>query len=150
MPDVAVTPIRYHIGSSLLDLHQLSEKLADHEALRDFSPKQRYGLETALEELVTNAIKYGLPSSPEPLLEITIESAPPDTLVLIIRDNGGPFDPSQKPEKQKPVDLESMPMGGLGLSLVHDLSDRIIYQRKGQENFTTVYFAKETPLSGRP
>ena len=61
-----------------------------------------------------------------------------DTLVVIIVDDGAPFDPSRAPQTDITVSLEDRPLGGLGLLLVHEMMDAVEYHRVRECNVVTL------------
>lgn len=82
-----------------------------------------------LEELVVNAITYGGRQPETGLLEIQLcEQAA--GLLVDIRDNGLAFDPFSLPAPDIDADLDSRPIGGLGVFLTKELSSSFAYERK--------------------
>jgi serine/threonine-protein kinase RsbW len=112
--------------------------------VEDFAGAQRIGIDDrarvliVVEELVTNLVKYGYPAGMQPgSVEITLRRVG-DRLDIEIVDDGQPFDPFARPEPLLDGDLESRPIGGLGLHLVKSLMDRTDYRRDGRRNIVSM------------
>ncbi len=86
-----------------------------------------YVINLALDELITNVVSYGFGGVPEPEIRITLRMEG-DALVLIMEDNGQPFDPTQEVPTDVTSPLAERPIGGLGLHLVKNFADRLSYE----------------------
>ena len=86
-----------------------------------------YVINLALDELITNVVSYGFGGVPEPEIRITLRMEG-DALVLIVEDNGQPFDPTQEVPTDVTSPLTERPIGGLGLHLVKNFADRLSYE----------------------
>lgn len=89
------------------------------------------------EEIVTNVAKYaGL--KPTDTLELQL-SCNKETLALLVRDSGEPFDPLHQGHRSPlGADIDSAEIGGLGVHLVTQLSDRQNYQRSERYNILRI------------
>jgi sigma-B regulation protein RsbU (phosphoserine phosphatase) len=85
------------------------------------------------EELVTNVQKYaGLPEDGEIALALECDG---ELLSLEVRDRGRPFDPLDTGHRAKlGANTDSAAVGGLGVHLVTQFSDRQVYHRDGDTN----------------
>jgi anti-sigma regulatory factor (Ser/Thr protein kinase) len=94
-------------------------------------------LQLALEELATNAIKYGYFGRDAGQIEIrlTIDAW---TARLRIADNGAPFDPLTATAPDFARGLEEREIGGLGIHLIRRVMDTVHYERCGGKNIVTV------------
>ena len=91
----------------------------------------------ALEEIVTNIIKYGYDDGA--VHEIIVRITPaPGLLELCIEDDGHPFNPldAAKPDLSKPV--EDRDPGGLGIYLIIQMTRQVAYERSGGLNSLVV------------
>jgi sigma-B regulation protein RsbU (phosphoserine phosphatase) len=121
--------------------NEISDMAAAREAMDDFGAELRIPepslnqLQVALDEIVSNVIKY---SSPEGLsLEILVRiSARRNDVTLEIIDNGAPFDPRTAPDPP-PAEQRQRP-GGLGIHMVRKLVDELSYRRTDGRNHTTL------------
>ena len=109
-----------------------------------------YTVNLALEELVVNVIRYAFMDLDEHLIDISL-SIVDQQLILVIEDDGRPFDPqsgNMRPDEyaEDPDDLE---VGGLGLVLVLDMVDLLKYTRVNNRNRTEVrikFYETEEPV----
>jgi serine/threonine-protein kinase RsbW len=100
-----------------------------------------FAMETALEEIITNAIKYGTSAQPAGPISLTITAAQ-DRIELVIEDRGDAFDPTKVPSPAVDCNLEDMPVGGLGIHLIRSVMDGFEYQRVNHRNQVRVWLAR--------
>ena len=86
-------------------------------------------LRLAVDEAVANVINYGQASAIT--LCVTIEA---DELMLTIDDDGVPFDPTQGTKTDLTVPADERPPGGMGIILMHQMTDSLSYRRAGGHN----------------
>ena len=87
----------------------------------------------ALEEIVSNVMLYAYPhSSGRVLVEYT---AP---MIFTITDSGIPFDPTKQKEADITLSAEEREIGGLGIHLVRQIMDEVIYERVEDKNVLTL------------
>lgn len=103
----------------------LVEQQASFEAM--------YLVSLAIEELVTNCIKYGYSDSSNHTIDFLL-SVSDDTLRLDVIDDGSPFNPLEAPRPDLSLAPEKRPIGGLGLHLLRELADDMNYERKDGTN----------------
>jgi serine/threonine-protein kinase RsbW len=94
-------------------------------------------LQLALEEFVTNAIKYGYPDRDPGQIEIRL-AIDPTSARLRITDDGAPFDPLAAAPPDFARTLEEKEIGGLGIHLICKVMDTVHYERRGNRNIITV------------
>lgn len=137
--DITLMAIRWHGGNTLTlrtdggDLHQLEAfveavgsraRLSDHETPR---------LRLAVEEAVTNVIRYAHATS------IRLDSEVRDgVLHVTLTDDGQPFDPTQAPDVDTTVPADQRVEGGLGILFMRRMSDALTYRREGERNVLTI------------
>ena len=119
----AMTPISEAITS------KLEERGASQSAI--------FACSLALEELVTNIIKYGYDDDLEHEIDIELRVGDTD-FELQITDDGHEFDPFQAPEPDIDAPLEERSIGGLGIHFVRNLVDRYQYSRQNEKNVVTI------------
>jgi len=83
-------------------------------------------LTQAVDESLTNIVVHGYRGQPG-FIEIELSRAG-DSLVVCLRDQAPPFDPTAVPSPDVTVPLEKRPPGGLGVHLTRRLADRISYR----------------------
>jgi len=101
-------------------------------------------LELVVEELFLNIVNHANPKT-RPEVEITcsrqgVGDVLEEMLCVAMRDWGPPFNPLEKENPALEQDLESRPIGGLGVYLVTQMADHCAYARKDGSNLFTVCF----------
>ncbi len=81
---------------------------------------------TAVTEAVTNIILHGYRSR-SGSIEIDV-NRDRNTLLVHLRDQAPPFDPTTVPPPDLTVPLDKRPAGGLGVHLMRQLVDKMIYR----------------------
>jgi len=120
----------------------VSAEMSEIDRLRDFlkdrlrgvriSGDDLFRLDLALFEIMVNIVRYGYPDGAgEIRLDIRVQ---PDEIRLEIRDHGIPFDPQAVPPPAMDEILSGRKKGGLGIHLVRNLTDGMMYRREGPEN----------------
>lgn len=100
-------------------------------------PSLVISLNLALEEAVTNVISYAYPEGQEGTVDIDVR-ATKEQLEFVISDSGIPFDPTTKEDADITLGVEERPIGGLGIFLVRQLMDTILYEYKDKKNILTL------------
>ncbi|MFP4528951.1 MAG: ATP-binding protein [Candidatus Kapaibacterium sp.] len=124
----------FELENDLSEIERLNSILEDLAA-RGLLPQDKlFGVNLALEELITNVISYAYDDDARHLIGLAFEFK--DGKVDIeIADNGREFDPFE--EAAKP-DLdaapEDRPIGGLGVHFVKQMMDEYSYSRKNGKN----------------
>jgi len=85
-------------------------------------------LNLALEEWVANVIGYAYPKGMRGHVEVTADVTD-NVLTLVIKDHGTPFDPTQYEEIDVDAGLNERSIGGLGIHLVRNIMDTVVYER---------------------
>ena len=94
-------------------------------------------LNLAIEEAVVNVMNYAYPEGTKG--DITIEaSSDGKEMKFSITDTGKPFDPTAKPEVDITLSAEDRAIGGLGIHLIRQITDRINYERTSGHNILTL------------
>jgi anti-sigma regulatory factor (Ser/Thr protein kinase) len=92
-----------------------------------------YLVSLAIEELVTNCIKYGYKDSNSHTIDFLLR-VDGETLRLEVIDDGNPFNPLEAPRPDLSLPPEQRPIGGLGLHLLRELADEMRYERRDGTN----------------
>jgi len=101
-------------------------------------------IELVVEELFLNIVNHARPRIKEEV-EIRcarqrLREAPEEMFCIAIRDWGPPFNPLEKEPPSLEQDLDSRPIGGLGVYLVTQMADHCAYARAEESNLFTVCF----------
>lgn len=92
-----------------------------------------YLVSLAIEELVTNCIKYGYQDANGHTIDFLL-SVDAGVLSLEVVDDGNPFNPLDAPRPDLSLPPEKRPIGGLGLHLLRELADEMRYERRDGTN----------------
>lgn len=103
----------------------------------DFNQAQTMQMNLALEEAVVNVMKYAYPKDTPGDVNVDV-CCDEGRLVFTISDSGTPFDPTAREKVDTTLSLEERPIGGLGIFLVRELMDSVVYQRVDGMNVLTL------------
>jgi len=90
-------------------------------------------LNLALEEIVVNVIRYGHPEGGTHEIQVWL-SLEQDCVIATVEDDGVPFNPLEAPEPDLDSPIETRPIGGLGIHLVRNITDGLVYRRNEGRN----------------
>ena len=96
----------------------------------------------------SHTLKRGVGTAVEPgVHDVRITLWRDDTILHVeVTDDGVPFDPMTYELPAAPRDLESAPIGGLGIKLMRSFADGIAYRRCGAMNRLTLSFLIAEPV----
>ena len=114
----------------LQKIEQILEKLAQR---LDLTQKCKCETNLAMEELISNIIRYGYADQSEHNVNVTISHQDP-TLTIRIEDDGAPFNPVEIKSPDLSGSPEKRRIGGLGVHLAKCFTDSIEYRRQGSKN----------------
>lgn len=120
--------------SELPRLFQAAEPFMEENRL---SPGCRYAALLALEEMITNIIKYGYDDRGAHEIAVSL-CAGGGNLRIRLEDDGHEFDPVAAPDPEKGKPLHEMKIGGLGIHLVRSMVDEIVYRRDRGRNLLDI------------
>ncbi len=126
------------ISESIANLMSFSSEV---ECDLPLSDEQKYLLRLVIEEIATNIIKYGYDSDNHGVIQVACLCID-NVLRVTIRDHGRPFDPHDTPPPDLDSDLASRPVGGLGIFLVRELSDHLIYHHDASSGWNELVVIK--------
>ena len=128
------------IGAGSAELARGLAELTDLLTAHGVGPKPRFQAELVLEEMVSNVFRHGHDDGASHVVDVTICVTPAD-IVLVISDDGRPFNPLERPDPVMPDDIADAAAGGLGIMLVRKAARRLAYERTGGRNRLTVTIA---------
>lgn len=104
--------------------------------------RPRFQAELVLEELVTNVIRHGYDDQGAHPVDVTL-SATPEDLIMVVSDDGRPFNPLERADPKPPASLAEAHVGGLGIMLVRKAARALSYERSGGRNRLTVLIPRD-------
>ena len=125
------------IANDFADLGGLMEGATEFLESQGVDAQAVYRINLALEEMVTNIIKYGYDAPGRHKIEITLNVSEKEVTAVII-DDGHDFNPVLQ-ERNPPADkLEDREIGGLGIHLMKKLLDRMEHRREEGRNILEI------------
>ena len=102
------------------------------------STKIQLQMEIVIDELFSNIAKYAYnPEIGVATVRVEVEEEPVSVIVTFI-DEGKPYDPLEKEEPDVTLGLEEREIGGLGIYMVKQSMDDVIYEYKNGKNILKV------------
>ena len=127
-------PSHLSLRASMEDIGRLLPFITDVAQQAGIDEKEMKRLRLAVEESVANVINYGGATS------ITLQAKAEDgQLVLTIDDDGQPFDPTEGSSTDLSVPADQRPPGGMGIIMLHKMTDGLEYQRVDGHNILTLH-----------
>ncbi|MBU1695011.1 MAG: ATP-binding protein [Verrucomicrobia bacterium] len=129
--------LRMTIANRLEELRRVEGEVSAFLEARRVPPAWIYAASLALEEMLTNIIKYGYDDDREH--EIVLHAALDGReLALTLEDDGHAFDPTALPPPDATRRLEDRPVGGLGIHLTRKMTDGMSWRREGGRNILQI------------
>ncbi|MEQ1573770.1 MAG: ATP-binding protein [Vicinamibacterales bacterium] len=129
---------RLRFPPTLPGLEHAASALRELLNARHVDSSPRYNVELAFEEAVSNIVRHGSPIGD---VEVVIRFDD-DEIVMMLEDDGVPFDPRERPDPVMPTSIDDAPVGGLGLVLLRKILTRMVYERTPQNrNLLTLAIA---------
>lgn len=135
MPD----EIRATLPVRLSRVREFAEEVEAFGQTAGLPDTKVYIVNLTLDELIANVVMYGFKGVEDPRIEVELALAD-NKLVLVLEDNGRPFDPTQDVNPDITSELIDRPVGGLGRYFVKRLADRISYEWVNGRNRVTAEY----------
>jgi len=104
----------------------------------NLSEEESYHLEISVVEAVNNAIKHAYGNEPGHYVEVVI-TLYKDRIELKVCDTGKRMEPGDIPGMDfDPDDRENLPEGGMGLFIMHEIMDSVVYESSEEKNVLTL------------
>lgn len=112
----------------------------------DLGSELVFRLDLCASELVANIVSYAFDDeAPHTIaLDLILE---PQSVKLVVADDGREFDPLELPEPVTPATLEEASVGGLGVHLVRQFADQVSYERASGRNQLTLAWTRPSRSS---
>ena len=128
---------RLTLPNDLRQIPQLEGFLEEIFGSVNVTPEISSGVNLALEEAVSNVMKYGYAPGSEGFVDIEA-LVRRGSLEFIVTDTGIPFDPTAAEMPDINLGVEERPIGGLGIYLVRTMMDKVSYRREDGRNILTM------------
>ena len=125
--------IETSILNKIRDLSRMPDVVAQLAEEQGLSDDVVFGLNVALDEMLSNIIKYGY--TDDAIHEIRIRLSVADAVLTAeIEDDGQAFDPCAAAPVDVDAPLEERKVGGLGIHIVRKLMTEVGYERINGRN----------------
>ena len=115
-----------HDTAQVRDLNDMREFLETAVLTLGGSDDDAGDLVLAVNDAVTNVLLHGYDGRPGPVT-ICVEVVN-DDLRVVLTDNAPLFDPTRVPPPDIFLPLEDRPLGGLGVHMMRQLTDELVYR----------------------
>ena len=95
-------------------------------------------LDLLIEEIFMNVCCYGYPDGRQGIVNLTYSIPAAGDLSVEVADQGAEFNPLTAAQPDLTLNLESRPIGGLGIFLVKTLAPSVTYRRDRDWNRLTI------------
>ncbi len=129
------------LANQISELERLSQWVEQVGRELDLSDRQVFHLNLALEELVTNVMKYAYGPGGNGAICLEME-ADPERLTVRVIDSGPEFNPLALPQPSTDLPLEERRVGGVGIYLTEKVIDQLSYRRRRELNELTLVMAR--------
>lgn len=117
-----------NLRNDLRELPALASEVGAQLLAAGVEEPLRYAVDLALEELLSNTIRYGYEDGDEHRIRIEVALSD-EELRVTIADDARPFDPTKAPEPPRPASLADTPLGGRGILMVRRMIADMRYRR---------------------
>lgn len=120
------------IDADVLAIPKISQSLDETMRIHAFSDEEILDTQLAVEEAVTNVIMHGYAGNPG---QIALTCRTTHGLVEVqIEDTAPQFNPLSIPQPDIDGDIEERKIGGLGVFLIQQVMDEVIYRYEDGKN----------------
>ena len=106
---------------------------------REYPTKVIRQISVAIDELMSNIIKYGYPEHKGPISVSMYELTGTNMLKVQFTDRAIPFDPTAMPDPDITASADERQIGGLGIMMVRKIMDGFDYVYEDGKNVVTLY-----------
>ena len=132
-----VDRIELELSNQLTELNRIAAAVEDLAGRHRLPDTLAYHLNLSLDELFTNIVSYGYDDGGTHCIRLAL-TVDGGMLECVLRDDGKPFNPLDRPEPDLNLPADQRPIGGLGIFLVKKAMDEVAYRREGSENVLTL------------
>jgi len=130
-------PFHQIITNDFANLSGLMERATGFLESQGVDAQAVYRINLALEEMVTNIIKYGYDTQVRHEIEVTLDVGATEVAMVII-DDGHDFNPVLHDGEQSADKPEGREIGGWGIPLMKKLLDHMNHRREAGRNILEI------------
>jgi len=119
------------------EVSRVQDSLEQFASEHAIPPRKLHEVQLALEEHLTNIVRYGHKDDAEHPIKVSF-SLVPDELRIQIEDDGCPFNPLEHPTPDLSKPIDDRPIGGMGIHMMRKSLDGMEYRREGGKNTLTM------------
>ncbi len=135
--DGCIDEMRMELSPRLSAIASLAEMIEEFGSSHNIPDTPIFLVNLEIDELMTNYVTYSFRKVRRPRMEVTLRTFR-DRLVLVVEDNGPPFNPLESPDPDLTSGIDERRVGGMGLHLVRKYADRIDYRCVDDRNILTL------------
>jgi len=125
------------LKNQLMEIERFKDRFRLFSEANEIPTRIRRELNIVFDELLNNVISYAYQDKEEHEIKVRVEVTR-ERLVVLIADDGIPFNPLDADRPDTSLALEDRIPGGLGIHLVRKVMDKVAYQRRTDENVLTL------------
>jgi serine/threonine-protein kinase RsbW len=119
--------VHMRISADLSNLAVIRRFVEEAALAENGDPEAIADMTLAVNEAATNVILHGYQGRPGIVdVEVVFHE---DALVVCLRDQAAPFDPTRDPQAATLLPLQKPRPGGMGIAMMHHLTDELVYRR---------------------
>jgi serine/threonine-protein kinase RsbW len=126
------------IKNDVPEINRVLEFIASYCSEQQLTEDICFDVQLAVEEAVTNIIKYGYEDHYGHRIHVRAFTQPHE-LIIEIEDDAKAFNPLEAAEPDLSVPIEERHVGGLGIYLLRKVMDKVDYTRDGAKNILRMH-----------
>lgn len=119
--------------NDLDELENLSRHVEIFCKANGLTRRNAFALNLVIDEVFTNIVSYGFKDKKEHRIKIDLRIINGE-LTVRVEDDGVPFNPTTAPKTDLCCSIEDRKIGGIGLHLINQIMNIIIYKRVKDKN----------------
>ena len=127
-------PTSLTLVNQLSEVSKISGFVEAFGAEEGLKPEAVFSLNLALDEVVTNVIRYAHDDDGQEHPIVVRLALERDVLTAQVEDDGRAFNPLEAPAPDLDASLDERPIGGLGIFLVRSVMNSVEYRREDGRN----------------
>lgn len=133
----AVQPVWLRVPNRQDQLPLLRRTLHEFGVCSGIERRKLKQMEVAAEEALVNIMGYSHATEIELSVKHEASDVKGGRLIVTLRDNGDPFDPTAQ-ETDAQQRIRDREIGGLGINLLREIADELHYHRRNEKNELTI------------